>query len=105
MWRKLFFLVSICLLDPKGVGADLQENEPVDGPTVFCPNKSWTRDEGARMARFFLAVLTRGRAAGGGGQDGHPARGSLASPGASPAAERRVALGGCSPVNRTYGFS
>lgn len=105
MWRKLFFLASICLLDPKGVAADLQENDPVQGPTVFSPPSPGPGDEGALKARFFLAVPTRGRAAGGGAQDGHPARGSLASPGASPPAERRVALGGCSPVNRTYGFS
>lgn len=46
------------LLDSKGVDPDLEENDLVDGPMVFCPTKPWTGDEGAKMARQLLAKST-----------------------------------------------
>lgn len=55
---KLLAQANFLLLNPKVMNRDLEENDLVDGPVVFCPAKPWAGDEGALRARLYLAVPT-----------------------------------------------
>lgn len=53
---KLSVQAIVRLLDSKGVDPNLEKDDLVDGPTVLCPAKPWTGDEGALTARLLFAV-------------------------------------------------
>ena len=93
---KLLAQANFLLLNPKVMNRDLEENDLVDGPVVFCPAKPWAGDEGAPNSKAAPCCAHCGAEADRSrGRDRHTPKVSLGWAWAAPSAGSRGALPGC----------